>query len=112
MTTSTKGLKTKGVETIARRRFIKTALKRAALVGTGNLIFPLYAAAKPKTLKIMQWIHYIPGYDKWFNESYVKEWGAKNDTEVIVNNISLAALNARADAEALAQRRKGHGRAR
>jgi len=106
MTTNTRGLKIKGVETIARRRFIKTALTRAALVGTGNMIFPRYAAAKPKTLKIMQWIHYIPGYDKWFNESYVKEWGAKNDTEVIVNNISLAALNARADAEALAKR--GH----
>ncbi|MDA9982540.1 extracellular solute-binding protein [Gammaproteobacteria bacterium] len=106
MKTNTSGLKTKGVETIARRRFIKSALTGAALAGTGNLILPRYGAAKPKTLRIMQWIHYIPGYDKWFNETYVKEWGAKNDTEVIVDNISLAALNARADAEALAQR--GH----
>lgn len=54
----------------------------------------------------MQWIHYIPGYDHWFNESYVRQWGEENDTEVIVDNISLAALNARADAEALAGR--GH----
>ncbi len=106
MKKNTKGLKTKGMGTVARRRFIKTTLTGAALVGTGNLIFPRYGAAKPKTLKIMQWIHYIPGYDKWFNESYAKEWGAKNDTEVIVDNISLAALNARADAEALAKR--GH----
>jgi multiple sugar transport system substrate-binding protein len=99
-------LKTKGVKKFARRRFIKTASMGTALLGAGSLIFPRYGAAKPKTLKIMQWIHYIPGYDRWFNETYVKEWGAKNDTEVIVNNISLAALNARADAEALAQ--KGH----
>jgi multiple sugar transport system substrate-binding protein len=106
MKTNTRGLKTKRVGITARRRFIKTALTGAALVGTGNLISPRYAAAKPKTLKIMQWIHYIPGYDKWFNESYAKEWGAKNDTEVIVDNISLAALNVRADAEALAKR--GH----
>ena len=24
--------------------------------------------------------------DEWFNETYVKEWGEKNDTEVIVDN--------------------------
>ncbi|MDX2315440.1 MAG: extracellular solute-binding protein [Gammaproteobacteria bacterium] len=106
MKKNTRGLKTKEVGIVPRRGFIKTALAGATLAGTGNLIFPRYGAAKPKTLKIMQWIHYIPGYDKWFNESYVKEWGAKNDTEVIVDNISLAALNARADAEALANR--GH----
>jgi multiple sugar transport system substrate-binding protein len=106
MKSNTRGLQTKEEGIVARRRFIKTALTGAAVAGTGNLIFPRHAAAKPKTLKIMQWIHYIPGYDKWFNESYVKEWGAKNDTEVIVDNISLAALNARADAEALAGR--GH----
>ena len=99
-------MKTSATRIIPRRRFIKTALKGAAVAGTGNMIFPRYGAAKPKTLKIMQWIHYIPGHDKWFNESYAKEWGAKNDTEVIVDNISLAALNARADAEALAKR--GH----
>jgi multiple sugar transport system substrate-binding protein len=54
----------------------------------------------------MQWIHYIPGYDQWFNDSYIKQWGDENNTEVMVDNISLAALNARADAEALAGR--GH----
>ncbi len=89
-----------------RRQFVKAAVGGAVLAGASGLPLPVYAAAKPKTLRIMQWIHYVPGYDKWFNESYVKEWGAANDTEVIVDNISLAALNARADAEALAQR--GH----
>ena len=106
MTLSTKGLKKKRVGIITRRRFIKTTLTGAMLASAGGLIFPRYGAAKPKTLKIIQWLHYIPGYDKWFNESYVKEWGAKNDTEVTVDNISIAALNARADAEALAKR--GH----
>jgi multiple sugar transport system substrate-binding protein len=69
-------------------------------------MFPRYGAAKPKTLKILQWVHFVPGYDKWFNESYIKEWGAKNDTQVIVDNIGVAQLNARAAAEASAQ--KGH----
>ena len=106
MASGTGQMKTDRIKPISRRGFIQTASTRAALAGAGSLIFPRLGAAKPKTLKIMQWIHYIPGYDQWFNESYAKEWGAKNDTEVIVDNISLAALNARADAEALAQR--GH----
>ncbi len=106
MALDTRGLKRKRIGSISRRKFIKTTLTCAALASTGNLIIPRYGAAKPKTLKIMQWIHYVPGYDKWFNESYIKEWGANNDTDVIVDNISLAALNARADAEVLVQR--GH----
>jgi len=96
----------KGGGGITRRRFIKTTLTGAALVGTGGLMFPRYGAAKPKTLKILQWVHFVPAYDKWFNETYVKEWGAANDTEVIVDNIGLAGINARAAAEVSAQ--KGH----
>ena len=41
-----------------------------------------------KTLKILQWSHFVPAYDKWFNNEYVKEWGDKNDTEVTVDNIN------------------------
>lgn len=106
MAFNTKGLKKKTVGVITRRQFIKTTLAGATLAGTGSLIFPRYGAAKPKTLKILQWVHFVPGYDKWFNETYVKEWGEKNDTTVIVDNIGLAGINARAAAEASAQ--KGH----
>ena len=91
---------------ITRRKFIKTAATGAALATSGGLIFPRYGAAKPKTLKILQWVHFVPGYDKWFNETYVKEWGEKNDTQVIVDNIGLAGLNSRGAAEVSAQ--KGH----
>jgi multiple sugar transport system substrate-binding protein len=106
MASNTKEIKKKRGGAITRRRFIKTTLAGAALAGTGDLIFPRYGAAKPKTLKIMQWIHFVPGFDKWFNETYVKEWGANNDTEVTVDNIAIAGLNARARAETLV--RKGH----
>ncbi len=57
-------------------------------------------------MKILQWNHFVPGYDKWFNNQYIKEWGQKNDTKVIVDNIGLAGLNARAAAEVGAQ--QGH----
>jgi multiple sugar transport system substrate-binding protein len=89
-----------------RRRFLKASLMQAVLAGSGTFFFPRSGLTKSKRLRIMQWIHYIPGYDHWFNETYVKQWGDQNDTEVIVDNISLAALNARADAEVLAGR--GH----
>ncbi len=91
---------------MTRRRFLQTTVAGAALAGTGTLMFPRYGAAKPKTLKILQWVHFVPGYDKWFNETYIKDWGAKYDTQVIVDNIGLAGLNARAAAEVSAQ--KGH----
>ncbi|MHC4215940.1 MAG: ABC transporter substrate-binding protein [Planctomycetota bacterium] len=104
MALNTIGLKKKRVGIITRRRFIKNTLTGAALAGTGGLIFPRYGAAKPKTLRITHPLDFVPGHTKWFNESYVKEWGEENDTEVIVNDISFAALNARADAVALAKR--------
>jgi len=106
MASKVKELKEERAGGITRRKFIKTAATGAALATSGSLIFPRYGAAKPKTLKILQWVHFVPGYDKWFNETYVKEWGEKNDTQVIVDNIGLAGLNSRGAAEVSAQ--KGH----
>lgn len=106
MAFNTKGLKAKRIGVITRRQFIKTTLTGAAVVGTSGLVFPRYGAAKGKTLKILQWVHFVPGYDKWFNDTYTKAWGEANDTEVIVDNIGLAGLNARAAAEVSAK--KGH----
>jgi multiple sugar transport system substrate-binding protein len=92
---------------ISRRGFIKTAG-----VGAAGLLLSSRAAAQAskrpaaKTLKILQWNHFVPGFDKWFNETYVKEWGEKNDTQVIVDNVGVLALTPRAAAEAGAG--KGH----
>ena len=65
-----------------------------------------YGASAKKSLKILQWVHFVPAFDKWFNEKYVKEWGDKNNTEVTVDNIGIAGISARAAAEVSAQ--KGH----
>src|SRR5690348_13097418 len=87
-----------------RRAVIKTAAAGVA-VGVGPFIITRSARAAT-TLKILQWSHFVPGYDKWFNNEYVKEWGKKNDTEVIVDNINLGLIPSRAAAEVSAQ--KGH----
>ena len=94
-------------KTISRRDFIKATGIGAVVAGAGpTIIIPRRSYGASKTLKILQWNHFVPGYDKWFNNTYTKEWGAKNGIEVIVDNIGLAGINARAAAEVSAQ--KGH----
>ena len=85
---------------------IKTAAGTGLIAGVGPLVGLRPAYAAKRTLKILQWSHFVPGYDKWFNNEYTKEWGKKNDTEVTVDNINLALIESRAAAEVSAQR--GH----
>lgn len=90
-----------------RRAFIKAAGAGALAAALGpGVIVPRRAQAAKKTLKVVQWAHFVPSYDEWFNKTYVKEWGERNDTAVIVDNIGIPLLNARAAAEVSAQ--KGH----
>jgi multiple sugar transport system substrate-binding protein len=58
------------------------------------------------TLRIIQWSHFVPAYDRWFDNVYVKRWGQANDTEVLVDHINQADIPARAAAEVAAQ--SGH----
>jgi multiple sugar transport system substrate-binding protein len=71
-----------------------------------SIIIPGRAKAQQKTLRILQWKHFVPSYDKWFNETYVKEWGKTNGTQVIVDNVGFADITRLAKAEAEA--RRGH----
>ena len=92
---------------VNRRRFLKTTATGAVAATLGaNIIVPGRANAARKKLRILQWVHFVPAYDEWFNKKYVVEWGQKNDTEVTVDNIGIAGINARAAAEVSAQ--KGH----
>jgi multiple sugar transport system substrate-binding protein len=95
----------------------KTALSRRAwlkTVGVGSLMLARFgprlqtsrASAQSKTLKILQWSHFVPRYDEWFDKKFTKEWGEQHNTQVIVDHISSAEIRARAAAEVAAQ--KGH----
>jgi multiple sugar transport system substrate-binding protein len=90
---------------ITRRGLIKTTAAAAIAAATGPF-FHVAPARAARSLKILQWSHFVPAYDKWFNETYVKEWGTKNDTEVVVDNINLSLIPSRAAAEVSAQ--QGH----
>jgi len=90
---------------MTRREFVKVAGAGALAVGIAGGA-PGRAAAQEKTLRIIQWSHFVPAYDKWFDEKFTKEWGEKNGTKVIVDHISIGEINARAAAEASAE--SGH----
>jgi len=95
----------KNVKSVSRRDFIKAAGAGVVATGLGaNIIIPGRARAGRKTLKIIQWDHFVPSYKKWY-ETYIKEWGEKNDTEV-TNEWAFARAMDIAAAEVKAQ--KGH----
>jgi ABC-type lipoprotein export system ATPase subunit len=91
-------------ERLSRRDFIKWTGGGALAVGVASgpfFLFPEKAAAQQKTLKILQWSHFVPAYDTWFDGTFCKQWGQKHDTNVIVDHINLVDLSAKAASEAL-----------
>src|SRR5256885_10687264 len=82
-----------------RRQFVTTTGVAAAALALGPTILIKRAQ---KTLKIMQWSHFVPAYDAWFDK-YAKDWGTQKGVEVTVDHIALADLTTRANAEAAAQ---------
>jgi len=92
-----------------RRQFI---LKGATLVAAGvaaNVVGPTVltrrAVAADKQLKILQWSHFVPAYDQWF-DPWAKQWGASKGIEVTVDHVGFADVVPRATAEVAAQ--SGH----
>lgn len=87
---------------ISRRDLIKAA--GVGLVGltASNIIIPGRAYAAKKKLKILQWSHFVPRYDKKWFDSFTKQWGKENGINVTVDHISLAEIGARTAAEVAA----------
>lgn len=98
---------------ISRRRFIQAAagLTVAAACGDGKKATVATTAVpnvtstlvQPATklsgdLKILQWSHFVPLHDQWF-DPFAKDWGTKVGVNVGVDHINQAELLARAAAE-------------
>jgi hypothetical protein len=101
------------LDELSRRDLIKRAGAGVILV-YGGLGQKSVAYGAPKyrhkelagTLRILQWSHFVPAFDRWFDNVYTKAWGRANDTEVIVDHVNQADLPGRVAAEAAAGR--GH----
>src|SRR6266498_3836893 len=85
-----------------RREFVATTAGAAAAVALGPTI---WIKRRQKTLRILQWSHFVPAYDVWFDKN-AKDWGTAKGVEVTVDHISLADLGTRGNAEVAAQ--QGH----
>jgi multiple sugar transport system substrate-binding protein len=99
---------------LSRRELLKRAGAGAAAVGVGGATAPFSFAGPLKfkgrdlkgDLTILQWVHFVPAYDDWFDNTWVKQWGQKNDVQVKVEHINNTLLDTRAAAEVAAQ--SGH----
>jgi multiple sugar transport system substrate-binding protein len=62
-------------------------------------------AALRGDLKIIQWGHFVPGFDKWF-DNFAADWGVKNNVKVTVDHVGIDQISTRSISEA--QSRSGH----
>jgi multiple sugar transport system substrate-binding protein len=93
---------------VTRRDFLKTSTVIAGATGLAPTLstpFVSTAMADTKSLSIVQWSHFVPAYDTWFDK-FAKDWGDKNKIAVTVDHIPVQNVPARAAAEASAQ--SGH----
>src|SRR5207237_10404236 len=89
---------------VTRRRFLKqTGLTLAAAGGAPLISAPFVstALADTRTLTMVQWSHFVPAFDKWFDQ-FAKDWGTKSNIQVTVDHIPVGDVAARAAAEAAA----------
>jgi Bacterial extracellular solute-binding protein len=92
-----------------RRQFIARGMKLVAVSAAGPAmglptVFTRQADAAGQ-LRILQWSHFVPAYDKWF-DPWAKAWGAAKGVDVTVDHVSFADVIPRATAEVAAQ--SGH----
>src|SRR5881396_2233176 len=101
---------------LTRRELLRRAGVGAAAVGVaGSGASKAFGFAGPLkykgrwlsgNLSILQWVHFVPDYDTWFDKTWAKNWGEKNDVNVTVDHIANTQLDARAASEVAAQ--SGH----
>src|SRR5881409_4439228 len=87
--------------TVSRRGFLRAT---GAGVAGGTLAAMLDARQAPAqirgtTLRILQWSHFIPAYDTWFDSVFSSDLGDKNGVKVRVDHSPHLELPARMAAE-------------
>src|SRR5262249_2756373 len=89
---------------VTQRDFLKTSGVAAGAAGLAPALsapFVSTALAQTKTLKVLQWSHFVPQFDTWF-DGFAKGWGKQNGITVTVDHIPHLEEPARAAAEVAA----------
>jgi multiple sugar transport system substrate-binding protein len=87
---------------LSRRQFLTAAGTGVAAAALGRVapwdVGVAPAQIKGTTLRILTWSHFVPAYDKAFDQ-YAVQWGKDNGVEVRVDHISIDDLPARIASE-------------
>src|SRR5207249_10968168 len=79
---------------LSRREFLRLAAAAGAGAAAAGLMPllrpPRMAVALARRLTFLHWGHLVPGFDKWFDGDYSKEWGKDHDVEVTVDQVRSA----------------------
>ncbi len=89
-----------------RRQLLKTIGAAALPTSAAPMLFAGDARAEKKTLRILRWKNFIPEFESWFNDVFVRKWEVENGIRVIIDNVGLGEVDQLAAAEAKAQ--QGH----
>lgn len=95
---------------MARRISRRTFLKNTGMGTMGLALGPAILGCTKKktarrTLRLLQWSHFVPRYDRWF-DPYCRKWGEEHNVDVVVDHISLSDLRSTFASEVAAGR--GH----
>jgi multiple sugar transport system substrate-binding protein len=85
---------------LSRRDVLKGlgGLAAAATALPAHYVFSAPAAQLSGELRILQWSHFVPNHDIWF-DSFARTWGEANGVSVTVDHINNAEIPAAAAAE-------------
>src|SRR5262245_46204833 len=84
---------------VTRRQFLGTSAA-GALAAPHVWIRP--ASAQQNQLPLLCWSHFVPAYDKWFDQ-WGQEWAAKNGVKLTIDHIPHLNLPAKIAAEVATQ---------
>src|SRR3954467_848919 len=69
---------------LTRRSLLKAGVTAGAALATPTILTRKASAQTEKTLKVVQWKHFVPDYDRYFNQ-FAKEFGDKHKVTVEVD---------------------------
>ena len=73
---------------LTRRTLLKAGLGAGAAIATPTILVRKASAQTENSLKIVQWKHFVPDYDKKYFDNFVKEFGDKHKAKVEVDYVA------------------------
>lgn len=76
---------------LGRRRVLKGLAAGTAAAAVPTILFRKASAQQERTLRIVQWKHFVPDYDRWFT-TFAQQFGEKNKCTVQVDYVATPDL--------------------